>query len=78
MKLPQNVGSVDRITRIVVGVALVAVAIGGPVTGPLLAVTWIVAAIMLVTGAIGFCPLYAILGISTAGNRLTWERHSKA
>lgn len=78
MKLPQNVGSVDRITRIVVGIALVAVALGGSVAGPLLAVTWIVAAIMLVTGAIGFCPLYALLGISTAGNRLTLGRHSKA
>ena len=47
-------------------------------TGPLLAVAWIVAAIALVTGALGFCPLYFVLGISTADNRLTFGRHPKA
>lgn len=78
MKLPVNVGSVDRIIRIVLGVGLVAVALGGSLAGPLLGVTWLVAAIMLVTGAIGLCPLYFVLGISTAGNRLAIGRHSKA
>jgi hypothetical protein len=71
MKLPQNVGSFDRLARVVLGIGLVAAALGGAVTGPLLAVAWIVAAIMLVTGAIGFCPLYFVLGISTAGNRFS-------
>jgi hypothetical protein len=78
MKLPVNVGSVDRIVRIVLGIGLVAVALGGSVVGPFLALTWIVTAILLVTGALGFCPLYALLGISTAGNRLTVGRHSRA
>jgi hypothetical protein len=78
MKLPVNVGSVDRIIRIVLGVGLVAVAFGGSLAWPLLGVTWLVAAIMLVTGAIGLCPLYFVLGISTAGNRLAIGRHSKA
>ena len=71
MKLPVNVGPIDRVVRMVLGIGLVAVALSGAVAGPLLAVTWIVAAIALVTGAIGFCPLYFILGISTAGNRFS-------
>jgi hypothetical protein len=78
MKLPVNVGSVDRIIRIALGIGLVVVALGGSMVGPLLAVVWIVATIMLVTGAIGSCPLYFVLGISTAGNRLAFGRHSKA
>jgi hypothetical protein len=78
MKLPVNVGSVDRIARIVLGVGLVAVALGGSVAGPLVAVAWIVAAIALLTGALGFCPLYFLLGISTADNRFTIGRRSKA
>lgn len=78
MKLPMNVGSVDRIIRIVLGIALVAGALGGSLAGPLLAVAWIVAEIMLVTGAVGFCPVYFVLGISTAGNRLAIGRRSKA
>ena len=78
MKLPGNVGPIDRVARIVLGIGLVAVAFGGSVAGPLLAVVWLVAAIALVTAAIGFCPLYFVLGISTAGNRLSIGRHAKA
>jgi hypothetical protein len=57
MKL--NVGGIDRILRIVVGLALVAWALmGGPVWA------WI-GIVPLGTGAVGFCPLYPILGLST-------------
>jgi hypothetical protein len=74
MKLPVNVGPIDRIARIVLGIGLVALALGGTVAGPLVAVVWLVAAIALVTGLIGFCPLYFLLGISTAGNRFGFKR----
>jgi len=78
MKLPVNVGPIDRVVRIVLGIGLVVVALSGAVAGPLLAVAWLIAAIALVTGAIGFCPLYFVLGISTAGNRFSVGRHAKA
>ena len=71
MKFPVNVGSIDRVVRIVLGTGLVAVALGGLVAGPVLAAAWVIAAIALVTGAIGFCPLYFVLGISTAVSILT-------
>jgi hypothetical protein len=73
MKLPVNVGPIDRIVRIVLGIGLVAVALGG-LAVPLVYAAWVGAAIMLVTGAVGFCPLYFLLGISTAGNRFTLRR----
>jgi hypothetical protein len=61
MKL--NVGGIDRILRIVVGLALVAWALmGGPVWA------WI-GIVPLATGAIGFCPLYPILGMSTCAKK---------
>ena len=78
MKLPVNVGPIDRVARIVLGSGLVVVALSGAVAGPLLAVAWLIAAIALVTGVIGFCPLYFVLGISTAGNRFSIGRHAKA
>lgn len=55
-----NVGGIDRILRIVVGLALVAWALllGGPVWA------WI-GLVPLATGAMGFCPLYPILGMNT-------------
>jgi len=57
MKL--NVGGIDRIARIVVGLGLVGWALmGGPVWA------WI-GLLPLATGAIGFCPAYPLLGMST-------------
>jgi hypothetical protein len=65
MKSEINEAPIDRAIRIVLGVALAAVALGGAVSAPLLYVVLVVAAIALVTGIVGFCPLYAILRVST-------------
>ena len=78
MKIPQNVGPIDRLIRLATGVALVAVALGGVVSAPAVYVAWVLAAVMLATGAIGFCPLYALLHVSTADNRIAFGRHSRA
>lgn len=57
MKL--NVGGIDRVLRILVGLGLVAwAAFGGPIWA------WIGVA-PLATGAIGFCPAYPLLGLNT-------------
>jgi Flp pilus assembly protein TadB len=69
MKLQINESPIDRAIRIVLGIALVAVGVAGLVTAPVLYVTWVVAAVALVTGIVGFCPLYAILRLSTAPAR---------
>ena len=65
MKLEINEAPIDRAIRIVLGIALAAVALGGAVSVPLIYGVWIVAAIALVTGIVGFCPLYALLRVST-------------
>ena len=65
MKLNINEAPIDRAIRIALGVALAAAALGGAVSAPLLYVAWPVAAIALATGIVGFCPLYAILRVST-------------
>jgi len=54
-----NVGGVDRILRIAVGLGLVVWAVAG---GPVWA--WI-GVLLLATGAIGFCPAYPVFGINT-------------
>ncbi|HEY3431890.1 MAG TPA: DUF2892 domain-containing protein [Rhodocyclaceae bacterium] len=54
-----NVGGIDRILRIVVGLALVGWALSG---GPVWAWVGLVA---VGTGAIGFCPLYPLIGLNT-------------
>ncbi|QWT47638.1 YgaP family membrane protein [Azospira inquinata] len=54
-----NVGGIDKILRIVVGLALVAWAVMG---GPIWA--WI-GVVPLATGLLGWCPAYTLLGIKT-------------
>lgn len=62
MKL--NEGAIDRILRVVVGIAVLSLAFVGPRT------PWAyLGVIPLLTGIIGFCPLYAILGVNTCGIR---------
>ena len=55
-----NVGSIDRILRIVVGVGLIALVFVGPKT-PL---GWI-GIVPLLTAFVSFCPLYSLLGVNT-------------
>jgi hypothetical protein len=60
-----NEGTIDRIIRAILAVAALAgaVALGfGSVGGVLLLV---VGAVLAVTAAVGFCPLYRVLGVST-------------
>ena len=55
-----NVGGIDKILRIVAGLALIALAIAG-IGSPW---TWI-GVVPLLTGVVGFCPVYPLLGLST-------------
>lgn len=55
-----NAGNIDRIARVVMGLGLISIAFIGPKT------PWgFVGLVPLLTGAIGFCPLYTLLGINT-------------
>jgi len=55
-----NVGGIDKILRIVVGLALIAWALFA--NGPVWA--WI-GVVPLATGLFNFCPLYSILGANS-------------
>lgn len=61
-----NVGGVDRIGRIVIGLVLLGVGLLAPMEVTWRVVALIVAAIALVTAAIHFCPANAMLGINTS------------
>jgi hypothetical protein len=65
MQLRTNEAGLDRLVRIVVGIALAVAAYAGAVAAPWLYVAWLVAAILVVTGAVGFCPIYAVLRTGT-------------
>jgi hypothetical protein len=60
-----NESSVDRIIRFVVGIVLLAVYFTGSVAGGVGIAALVVGALALITGLVGFCPLYALLKIRT-------------
>ena len=61
----RNVGTVDRALRTVLALVAVAVALSlGVSSAPGIALV-VVAAVLLVTAAVGFCPLYRLLGVDT-------------
>ena len=59
-----NMGKLDRIIRAIAGVIVLLIAFVAA-TGVAQIVLWVVGAILLLTAAIGFCPLYAPLRFST-------------
>ena len=55
-----NEGTLDRALRVILGVVLLSLVLIGPKT------LWgLVGLVPLLTGAVGFCPLYRVLGMST-------------
>ncbi len=54
-----NVGSADKIVRIVLGIAII-------ILGFVLQSWWgLIGVVVLLTGVLNFCPAYALLGVST-------------
>lgn len=55
-----NEGGIDRAVRVIGGLALITLAAGG-----VIGVWGWIGVLPLLTGAVGFCPGYAIFGISS-------------
>ena len=64
--MKMNEGPVDRIIRVIIGIALVALGLLGVASGVWIWVAYILGAILLITGIVGFCPLYKLFKFSTA------------
>jgi hypothetical protein len=60
----KNVGSADRVFRILLGIALISLVFAGPKT----LWGWI-GVVPLLTGLFSTCPLYAVFGISTCAKK---------
>lgn len=62
--MKKNIHQVERVARIVIGLALTSLAFVGPAN------MWFLLGIVPVaTGLIGWCPPYALLGISTCSKK---------
>ena len=62
-----NVGAVDRVLRLVAGLAVIALGYMGGLTSPWNMVAIGAGSVFVLTALIKFCPLYPLLGINTCG-----------
>lgn len=63
--MKSNVGSIDKIVRILIAVIISILFFTGTVQGTLGYVLLALGAIFLLTSVVGFCPLYRLVGITT-------------
>ncbi len=60
-----NMGMADRAIRATVAVLIAALYLLGMISGTVAIVLGVVAAIFVATSAVGFCPLYRVVGLKT-------------
>ena len=60
--MSRNEGTIYRALRVIAGLAILSLVFIGPQTPW----AWI-GLVPLITGLVGFCPLYRVLGINTCG-----------
>jgi hypothetical protein len=65
--MKKNMGSADRIIRIIIAAVIAYLFYTGTLTGTLGIILLVLAGIFVLTSFIGFCPLYAPFGIRTCG-----------
>ena len=67
--MKKNMGSADKIIRIIIAAIIVVLYFTGILTGTLGLVLLIVAGIFVLTSLVSFCPLYLPFGIKTCKTR---------
>jgi hypothetical protein len=63
--MKKNMGNVDRIIRVVLAAIFATLYFTGTLTGTLGLVLLILGGVFVLTSVVSFCPLYAIVGLST-------------
>lgn len=63
--MKKNMGSADRIIRLIIAAIVAILYFTGTITGTLGIVLMVLAGVFVLTSLISFCPLYTIFGAST-------------
>ncbi|WP_396147397.1 DUF2892 domain-containing protein [Flavobacterium sp.] len=63
--MKKNMGTADKIIRLIVAAVLAFLFYNGTITGTLGIVAVVIAAVFALTSLVSFCPLYTLLGINT-------------
>jgi len=65
MKLNKNMGTLDRIIRLVIAAVIAVLYFTGNLSGLAAIILGILAVVFVVTSLVSFCPLYVPFGLST-------------
>jgi len=63
--MKKNMGTLDRVVRVLIAVIIAALYFTNTITGTLGIVLLVLAGVFVLTSLISFCPLYALVGLST-------------
>lgn len=63
--MKKNMGNIDKVIRVILAITFGVLYFTGTVTGTLGLVLVILGGVFLLTSMVGFCPLYAIVGLNT-------------
>lgn len=63
--MKKNMGSTDRVIRIILAIVFAALYFTGTVTGTVGIVLLVLGAVFVLTSLVSFCPLYALFGLNT-------------
>ena len=63
--MKKNMGSADRIIRVILAIAFAALYFTGTVTGTFGVVLLVLGVVFVLTSVVSFCPLYTLVGLNT-------------
>ncbi|WP_407524249.1 DUF2892 domain-containing protein [Lacibacter sp. MH-610] len=69
--MKKNMGSADRIIRVLLAAVFAYLYFGGVITGTLGIVLVVLGGVFVLTSLISFCPLYTLVGFSTCPRKTT-------
>ncbi len=67
--MPKNMGTVDRVIRIVLAIVVVVLFTAGQLSGVAAIILGILAVVFVATSVVGTCPLYLPFKIDTRGKK---------
>ncbi len=67
--MKKNMGTVDRIVRILLAAVVAILYFNNTITGTLGIVLMVLAGVFVLTSIVSFCPLYSIVGLNTCSTK---------
>jgi Inner membrane protein YgaP-like, transmembrane domain len=71
--MKKNVGNADRVIRLLIAAAIAVLYFTNIITDTVGLVLLVLAGVFVLTSLVGFCPIYALLGVNTCPKKLRQE-----